>query len=87
MLLAHISKVKLLKLSLKTFDGDITQWSMFCDTFQSSVDSNHELSNIDKFNYLQSLLEGPAFAVVSGLKLTACNYVEEWFGNKQQIID
>ncbi|XP_065917691.1 uncharacterized protein [Dysidea avara] len=93
MSLKHITKVKLPKLSLKRFNGDITQWSTFWDTFKSSIDSNPGLSNIDKFNYLKSLLEGPASEAVSGLKLTAPNYVEavsilkKRFGNKQQIID
>ena len=91
--LEHVTKVKLPKLSLKGFNGDITQWPTFWDTFQSSIDSNPGLSNIDKFNYLKSLLEGPASEAISGLKLTAPNYVEaiqilkKRFGNKRQIID
>ena len=89
----HVAKVKLPKLSLKRFNGDITQWSTFWDTFQSSIDSNPGLSNIDKFNYLKSLLEGPASEAVSGLKLTAANYTEavqilkKRFGNKRLIVD
>ena len=47
---------------------------------------------VDKFNYLNSLLEGPALAAVAGLKLTTANYCEaidtlkKRLGNKQQII-
>ena len=93
MSLEHGTKVKLPKLSLKRFNGDITQWSTFWDIFQSSIDGNSGLSNIDKFNYLKSLLEGSASEPVSGLKLTAANYAEaisilkKHFGNKQQIVN
>ena len=64
----------------------------FWDAFESSIDSNPGLLGIDKFNYLKSLLEGPASEAVSGLKLMAANYAEavsilkKRFGNKQQII-
>ena len=88
----HVINVKLPKLSLKKFNGDVTKWSTFWDAFESSVHNNPGLSAFDKFNYLKSLLEGPASEAVSGLKLTAVNYVEavsilkKRFGNKQQII-
>lgn len=88
----HSTKVKLPKLSLKKFNGDLTRWSTFWDSFESSVHGNPDLSDVDKFNYLNSLLEGTAAESVSGLKLTAANYNEaivilkKRFGNKQQII-
>ena len=88
----HSTKVKLPKLSLKKFNGDLTKWSTFWDCFESSVHGNSELSDVDKLNYLNSLLEGTAAEAVSGLKLTAVNYSEaiailkKRFGNKQQII-
>ena len=89
----HSTKVKLPKLSLKKFNGDLTKWSTFWDCFESSVHGNSELSDVDKFNYLtrcwKVLLAAEA---VSGLKLIAVNYSEaivilkKRFGNKQQII-
>ena len=62
-----ISKVKLPKMVLKKFDGQLTNWATFWDMFVSSVHTNSELSDIDRFNYLHSLLEGPAADAVSGL--------------------
>ena len=88
----HITNVKLPKLLLKRFNGEVTKWPTFWGAFESSIDSNSGLSGIDKFNYLKLLLEGPASEGVSGLKLTAANYAEavsilkKHFGNKQQII-
>ena len=57
-----------------------------------AVHSNPKLSNIDKINYLKSLVEGPATAAIRGLPLTSENYnsarkiLEERHGNKQLII-
>ena len=85
-------KVKLPKLTLKRFTGDITAWSTFWETFESSIHQNTSLSNIDKFNYLSSLLESSAADAISGLAITSNNYEEaisvlkRRFGNKQLII-
>ena len=85
--------VKLPKLNLKKFRGDITTWSTFWDTFESAIDKNPSLSDIDKFNYLNSLLENTAADAISGLTLTSGNYNEaivilkKRFGNKQLAIN
>ena len=98
----HVPRVKLPKLSLKKFNGDLTQWVTFWDTFESSIHSNPSLTRIDKFNYLSSLLESTAAEAISGLtaaeaisglKLTAANYEEaitslkRRFGNRQLIVN
>ena len=51
------------------------------------------MTAIEKFNYLNSLLEHSANEAISGYALTAANYreavatLEKRFGNKQLIID
>ena len=45
-------KPKLPKFVLPKFQGDITTFSSFIDSFESAIDKNPELSVIDKFNYL-----------------------------------
>ena len=90
---ARVPKVKLPKVILKRFDGSLIQWATFWDMFESSIHTNLELSDIDKFNYLHSLLEGSAADSISGLSLTASNYSEaiailkRRFGNKQQVVN
>ena len=85
-------KVKLPKINLPHFHGNLMKWTAFWDSFNSAVHSNERLSTIDKFNYLRSLLEGVAHDAISGLALTAANYGEaveilmKRFGNKQLII-
>ena len=76
-------------LTIQPFKGALTTWTMFWDSYKAAIHDNASLSDIDKFNYLRSLLQGPA---VSGLTLTAPNYkeavsvLEKRFGNKQQIV-
>ena len=86
------NRVKLPQLTLHPFNGDKTTWSKFWDLYESAVHNNDELSDLDKFNYLRSLLEKSAYDSNAGLPLTAANYDEaiailkKRFGNKQQII-
>ena len=88
----HAPKVKLPKLTLKKFNGDLTKWTTFWDSYESLIHHNSQLSDIHKFIYLNSLLEGPALQSISGLKLTAANYNKAlsiiWrrFGNTQKIV-
>ena len=85
-------RVKLPKISLPHFRGELLRWTAFWDSFESAVHSNDRLSEIDKFNYLRSLLEGTAYDAVAGLALSAANYgqaveiLKKRFGNKQLIV-
>ena len=87
------TQVKLPKLDLRKFDGDMSKWPSFWDAFESSVHSNTKLAPIDKFKYPNSLLVKSASEATSGLSLTAASYDEavailkRRFGNKQLIID
>ena len=77
---------------MKSFNGDITTWTTFWDSYESAIHNNAALSDIDKFNYLKSLLERSAHESIAGLTLTSANYHEaveilkKRFGNKKQII-
>ena len=61
---------------LKKLGGDITLWSSFWDSFESSIHSNSDLTEIEKFNYLHSLLEHTAAEAIAGLTLLSSNYEE-----------
>ena len=87
------TKVKLPKLTIQPFKGELTAWVTFWDSYDAAIHSNSSLSGIEKFNYLRTFLQGPALEAIAGLKLTADNYPEavevlkRRFGNKQRIID
>ena len=82
--------VKLPKLELEHFSGEITEWQTFYEKFTAMV--REDLHPVSKFTYLQSLLEGDAKRCIDVLKLTAANYgtalklLEERFGRKERII-
>ena len=87
------TQVKLPKLSIKKFHGDVTKWVTFWDAFNSSIHTNPSLSKVDKFNYLVSLLESTAAEAIAGLSISSANYDEaistlkKRFGKEQMIVD
>lgn len=90
---SHSNKVRLPKLTIKPFNGRLTAWTPFWDSFNSAIHENPELSKVDKFNYLRSMVTHSALEAISGLTLTGANYDEaieilrKRFGNKQLIIN
>ena len=65
---------RLPKLSLPTFTGNILEWQYFWDSFETTIHNNHTLTDVQKFSYLQSLLESEAMSVINGLNLSSLNY-------------
>jgi len=88
-----MSRVRLPKLELPTFDGTISQWPGFWEAYDVAIHSNVDLALTDKFSYLRSMLRGQAAEAVAGLALTALNYehaveiLRKRFGNTQLIIN
>ena len=65
--------VKLPKLELPKFSGDVLEWSAFWDQFVASIDSS-DLPENSKLVYLRSLLVGEAKKCVKGLAIVKDNY-------------
>ena len=86
------ARVKLPKISLPRFNGNPIKWTAFWDSYESAIHLNRDLSEVDKFNYLRSILDGTASDAVAGLTLSSANYqqaieiLRKRFGNKQVII-
>ena len=66
-----VAKPCLPKLTFLTFRGDVTRRTSFWDSYNSTIHNN---SKIDKFIYLQGLLDGAAACSIKGLTLTEANY-------------
>lgn len=85
--------IRLPKISLPRFNGDLKRFSAFWQSFDCAINSNTSISGIQKLNYLLSLLDGPAYRALEGLDLTEQNYkhaveiLKTRFGNKQHIIN
>ena len=79
-------------MSLPHFDDNLLKWTSFWDSFESTIHSSSDLPDVDKFNYLRSLLERNAYEAIAGLTLSSANYREaieilrKRFGTKQLII-
>ena len=85
--------VRLPKLQLPQFSGDINLWTSFWQTFEATVHEKKNLSAIEKLTLLVSLLHGEAAKTVSGFALTAENYpdvidvLRTQYGNKERLVE
>ena len=83
--------VKLPKLTLPKFSGDVLEWQSFWDQFKVNVHDS-DLPVVSKFSYLLSLLQGEAKQAVQGLSMTsdhyktACKILEDRYGRTERII-
>ena len=70
--------VKLPKLELFTFDGDVMKFKEFQDMFTATVHANKSLSDVEKLSYLKTHVKGKALECISGLALSNSNYKVAW---------
>ena len=69
--------MKLPKLDVPTFDGDLLNWSQFWEQFSVSVHECKNLSDTEKLVYLQQAVKkGSAKNAIEGLTRTADSYAE-----------
>ena len=69
--------LKLPKLDVPTFNGNVLQWRNFWEQFVISVHSRPTLSDSEKLVYLQQALQGgSAKSAVEGLSRSGENYEE-----------
>lgn len=89
---AQIS-AKLPKLEIPKFDGNWRHWTAFHQIFKSTIHNREELSTVEKFNYLVSLLEKDAAQSIAGYVITEENYqdaldtLQNRFGKEDKIIE
>lgn len=90
--LAYV-QLKLDKVQLPTFSGDLTQWIAFRDQFVELVHNNPQLSSITKFYQLRNHLRGLAYDAINGFEMSAADYETAWlllrkrYDKPDQIID
>ena len=69
--------VKLPKLDMPKFDGEILNWTSFWKQFCISIHERTNLSNAEKLVYLQQFLHGgSARGTIEGLSRSGDNYSE-----------
>ena len=71
------SGVKLPKIEVPTFDGNILNWGHFWEQFTATVHAKEQLSDVDKLAYLQhALKDGTAKYTIEGLAQSSGSYKE-----------
>jgi len=66
-------KTALPRITLKQFSGTYEEWPSFRDLFLSVVGRNSSISDVERFHYLRSCLQGPAEKLIRPLALTGDN--------------
>ena len=85
--------VKLPQINLPIFDGTSTKWTQFKETFDALINQHDQLSDVQKFHYLLSSLQGESKRVVEKIELTSAGYKIAWdellkrYENKRAIIE
>ena len=83
--------VRLPKLELRKFKGDLMQWTEFWEQYRVSIHINNNLGTLEKFTYLKGNLEGPPLTTIGPLALTEENYekaigmLEDRYGRPDKI--
>jgi hypothetical protein len=72
------SHVKLPTITLPTFSGKVCDWQHFRDTFQALIVDNKQLSDIQRYHYLISSLQGEAKSLIQNLPVTTENFHVSW---------
>ena len=70
--------VKLPKLDLPKFSGNMLEWTSFRDRFVAAVHDDPTIPNCEKLSYLLSSLTDDAARVLRAMQVTDENYNEAW---------
>ena len=73
-----IQGVKLPPINLQKFNGDYKDWLEFRDLFESLINANGSIPNIQKFHYLRASLQGGAAQVIRSIELSGESYPLAW---------
>ncbi|CAG7665670.1 unnamed protein product [Allacma fusca] len=79
-----VANVKLPKFDIPTFDGNLLEWTTFCDLFTTSVHNNATLGEAQKLQYLKSLMRGEAEMLLASYHISDVNYKEAWSALKKR---
>ncbi|KAJ8879676.1 hypothetical protein PR048_020284 [Dryococelus australis] len=87
------SEVRLPKLQLLVFGGNLKDWLSFKDLFESAVHSNKTLTGAQKLHYLKGSIQGKAATLLKSVPITSVNYTEACgilttqYQNKRELVD
>lgn len=73
-----VDHIKLPKLELPKFSGNLADWIEFRDSYESIIHSNTTISNTQKFHYLKSCLRGEAALILKSVIVSDEGYETAW---------
>lgn len=73
-----VDNIRLPKLNLPSFNGNIQEWLSFRDLFRASIHNNSTLSDSQKLSYLKLSLQGDAAKVIQSISINDINYNIAW---------
>lgn len=85
------SNIRLPKITLPTFSGDVKKWPEYFDTFNALIHKSTSLTDTEKFHYLLSSLSGDALTVIKSFPMTHEHYHDAYqaltarFTNKRDL--
>lgn len=86
-------KCKLPTISLPKFGGSYDTWLEFRDTFDSLINSDDSIDDVNKFHYLRASLQDSAALIIQSLALSSSNYKIAWqllcdrYNNKRLLVN
>lgn len=84
--------IKLPRLNIPEFSGNINDWKPFQDIFTQLIHENQTLSDLQKFQYLKTRMLGEAAKLLQHLELSSHNYATAWktlitrYDNKRRLV-
>lgn len=73
---SHELNIALPPINLIQFDGDITKFISFWDTFKTNIDQRNDLNDIKKLQYLKASVKGEALDLIRNIPISPENYQE-----------
>lgn len=74
----RVPNTKLPEIKLPCFSGSYDSWLEFRDTFDSLINKNNTLDDIQRFHYLRSCVQGSAAQIIRAIEFSASNYKAAW---------
>jgi len=71
---SNSSQLRLPKLNLPIFTGNLELWISFINLFDATIHNNNDMSPVLKFQYLLSVIQGEPLNHIKSLSLTSENY-------------
>lgn len=81
------------RIKIPIFNGKYEEWPTFQDIFTTMIDTNANISMVEKMQYLKTYVKGEAEKAIQHYEITESNYTSAWkelkerYDNKRRIVN